>query len=1453
MPVADLALDPDPPGPAPVQDPEPLPDIVFNVPFNVPFNMDNVNTNKKLMCSSISIQNVRSLNISTIDDLTTQKIIAICNLKSDFIFLSDLRLNSNKQISAVHDLEKKLFLQGYKLYHNSFNSLRGVGILIRKKFADNDFTILETISSDDGNAFCMHVEIENQKVVLCSVYGPNRDNEIGFFLNLKNILCRFNCPVVVGGDWNATFDDSGVEHNLDVVNMRNIPSSRRSSKILEMCRDLELVEPYRTKYPNKREYTFVPSGHDDNNRSRIDFFLISKKLYNPDINIVIPNSLTSMLFDHKPVTLTLKKRKYVPRNIIKDTILNNPDLDSYVKCAVFECYLLHYEAVPGPIHGPAAVGGDAQIDAHIASIGRIMELLNDVKNLELEMALNGFNLLHDLSIAGKRAEIRLIFEDLPDLEFFENLNNHYEPEIFFQTLVSCIKNNVLSHQSNIFKLRTEKKKLLSSNISELKQNFIQNSDEILRKERQLTAVVECELKDELMHYKKFEMLNSEKITPHFMNLVKTVSSTGNIAEIKRENGTDFSTEIEQKNYIQDYYKQIYSQPDNDAKNTNLRDIENFLGPLINHPIVLNAKLSNDERDELDLPLSLEELTLSINNANLSSAPGADGISNRFIKHYWLYFKKPLLKLCNSCYEKNELPMSFRTANIKLIPKKGDLSKIKNWRPISLLNCFYKIISRVITSRIRKYIDKMTPICQKGYSSSRYCQEVLISIIEGIERCNFEKKKGAVISLDIKKAFDSLSHQFLQGVYDFFNFGPVLKKWITLLSTKRKACIILEGGKFTEFFDLERGNAQGDTISPFLFNLGYQILLFKLELSFQIEGTRAEVAAEANAAVVASRTAARAAAGDAPAAAPAVAAAPAATPAAVFGRDALVSTDPKVAAMADDCTLLVMLEFENLRTIISFLNQFENISGLGCNIEKTALMPVGNIEPVPQNIVDLGLQIVNEITLLGSVIKNTGNCFEDNGPKIVEKIRKQVNFWVRFNLSLPGRICVAKTFMYSQINYLGCFLPLGTNVTNTLSKDIEKFVKGKLKIGTQKFYDTVKNGGLGLFKVTEFLASQCCAWVRRSVFLDELWKREFFLHSYGSVFNTRKENYHPIKSPILYYIASCYERFLFNFTSVNENYLSSLIFDNPSLTFDVNNQHFLKKGFFTEDEFTQFKDIIYGLTVKKFLNQDLSLKTKIEFENGSGLFLSELKFNKLRGIARSSVIKFRKFDNNEKKTDSVQNFCMRIRRGSKKFRKIISGKSPSVISTNIQRLSNILDQVINLENSLRINSQWGLNFLDNSTRTFLFKLHNNLLGINTRVAHFVRNHPRSCTFCTLSRVPDENPETIIHLFFDCYHTETLLTGFFGWIFNMQGDRQLSAKEFFQGFEFECNNKKFVLDICNIIAKKYIWDCKLRFNIPTLVNLKNTFMSSYSNLYKNSRTVRESTNNSLFFENHRDIHF
>jgi len=114
------------------------------------------------------------------------------------------------------------------------------------------------------------------------------------------------------------------------------------------------------------------------------------------------------------------------------------------------------------------------------------------------------------------------------MAFFENLPNNHNPGIFFQTLANCIRNNVLSHQATIYKLRKENKSRLNKRILELKKNFDINNMEILRNERILSSVIEQELKDELLHYGGYELLNNEKITSHFMNLVKIARSTDSI-------------------------------------------------------------------------------------------------------------------------------------------------------------------------------------------------------------------------------------------------------------------------------------------------------------------------------------------------------------------------------------------------------------------------------------------------------------------------------------------------------------------------------------------------------------------------------------------------------------------------------------------------------------------------------------------------------------------------------------------------------------------------------------------------------------------------------------------------------------------------------------------------------------------------------------------------------------
>jgi hypothetical protein len=203
----------------------------------------------------------------------------------------------------------------------------------------------------------------------------------------------------------------------------------------------------------------------------------------------------------------------------------------------------------------------------------------------------------------------------------------------------------------------------------LKENYTENSRNINAIEQLLNNLVEADLKESILRNKKFEVLNDEKMTSHFSALTKICSSDDKISDICNDNGADFSNTKDRAAYIESYYKEVYKKPPTPPLEQNC--IQNFLGDVAAHPTVTGAKLTFDEQQELDRPLSLDELEKSIQKANMKSAPGADGISNIFILHFWDLLKQPLLKYAQKCFETGHLSDSFRRAKIRLIPKKGN--------------------------------------------------------------------------------------------------------------------------------------------------------------------------------------------------------------------------------------------------------------------------------------------------------------------------------------------------------------------------------------------------------------------------------------------------------------------------------------------------------------------------------------------------------------------------------------------------------------------------------------------------------------------------------------------------------------------------------------------------------------------------------------------------------------
>jgi hypothetical protein len=264
-------------------------------------------------------------------------------------------------------------------------------------------------------------------------------------------------------------------------------------------------------------------------------------------------------------------------------------------------------------------------------------------------------------------------------------------------------------------------------------------------------------------------------------------------------------------------------------------IENFLGPEIcNHIVVAESKLNHQEKTFFDREISIQELDYAANKLNLKSAGGLDGISSKFIQKFWIYIRVPLHKYTNYCVDTGTLTQSFTSAGIKLIPKKGDSSQIKNWRPISLLNCIFKVIAKAVDNRLKTINEIILSRAQKGFTKKRQIQECIINVVETIAYSEANKIPGFILALDMAKAFDTVRHEFMTYVYKFFGIGDNMINILKLISTGRTAAIFREDGSTTRLLRLGTGFPQGSPPSPDQFNICEQILIYKFEFSPIIE-------------------------------------------------------------------------------------------------------------------------------------------------------------------------------------------------------------------------------------------------------------------------------------------------------------------------------------------------------------------------------------------------------------------------------------------------------------------------------------------------------------------------------------------------------------------------------------------------------------------------------------------
>ena len=148
-------------------------------------------------------------------------------------------------------------------------------------------------------------------------------------------------------------------------------------------------------------------------------------------------------------------------------------------------------------------------------------------------------------------------------------------------------------------------------------------------------------------------------------------------------------------------------------------------------------------------------------------------------------------------------------------------------------------------------------------------------------------------------------------------------------------------------------------------------------------------------------------------------------------------------MADDVSILVNDDPENILNVKTFLDDFGKLSGLIINIEKTQVLPI-NVSPnFSENIAETGFSIVKNLTILGLDISEIFYLEETNFNKLMVKIRGMLLFWAKFKLSIVGRINITKIYLLSQIGFSAPVLSFNETQLQNLRNEIDSFVHHSL--------------------------------------------------------------------------------------------------------------------------------------------------------------------------------------------------------------------------------------------------------------------------------------------------------------------------------------------------------------------------------------------------------------------------
>jgi hypothetical protein len=445
--------------------------------------------------------------------------------------------------------------------------------------------------------------------------------------------------------------------------------------------------------------------------------------------------------------------------------------------------------------------------------------------------------------------------------------------------------------------------------------------------------------------------------------------------LRDTNGEWVDDSLKIQNMINDYYQNLFSKPS---------DVWNWHQTELTFP-----RLEEDCVQHLNRPIEAEEVRSALFSMSPWKAPGPDGYPAGFYQQAWDIIKPSVFEFVSQVWMNPCLLDEVNYTDICLIPKVAQPEYVNQFRPISLCNTLYKIVSKVVVSRLKEYISILVSPFQTGFIPGRSIHENIVVAQEVVH--SMQRVSGArgyfAIKVDLAKAYDMLRwdfiHSTLQEIGLPLNMVRVIMQGISSVKTN-----VNWHGSRAPYFSPNRGIRQGDPMSPYIFVICMDKLSHLISQSVnkgEWKGIKA-------------------------------------------GR-----SGPTISHLmfADDLLLFGEANGDQMNCVMRVLNEFCNISGQKVSIEKTSILFSKNVTLETR----ATLQLISGFRVTSSLGKYLGVPLNGKAPKredfhyIITRLQNKLATWKASNLSFAGRVTLAKSVMEA--------IPIYPMMTTIIPKSIVK--------------------------------------------------------------------------------------------------------------------------------------------------------------------------------------------------------------------------------------------------------------------------------------------------------------------------------------------------------------------------------------------------------------------------------